>query len=232
MDSIVLKFPTRSRPEKFKSTLDNYISKLSGKHNYHFIFSMDADDHTMNNPTMRTWIESKNTDKIKTYYRYGNSKSKIQAVNADLDFLDMIGDFKYLILLSDDMLPKVNGFDDIILSDFNRYYPDTFGVLHYNDGKQGRKLNTLSILGKRMVEYFGKKIYHPDYVSLWCDNEFQDVTYQMNKCTYIDNVIIKHEWVNYTGADELHKKNESYSNRDKVTYEKRKNLGFPIESIY
>ena len=229
---MIFKFPTRSRPTKFKGTLDAYLSRLSNKHKYTFIISMDSDDASMNNAEMRTWLESKNTNTVKILYRYGNSKSKIEAVNADLDLVSLAHDYRVAVLLSDDMLPQIEHFDHVIMNDLNKYYSDTFGVLHYNDGKQGRKLNTLSIMGRKMFEYLGNRFYHPDYVSLWCDNEFHDISYQMNKATYIDHVIIKHEWTNYTGADELHKKNESFSHRDQITYNKRKNLGFPMESIY
>ena len=59
-------------------------------------------------------------------------------------------------------------------------YPNTDGVLWFNDGNQGNRLNTLCILGKKYYERFNY-IYHPDYTSLWADNEFMDVANLLNK---------------------------------------------------
>jgi hypothetical protein len=123
------------------------------------------------------------------------------------------------------MTPIVHGYDKIIVDKMNALYPDSFGALHFNDGRVGRQLLTLSIMGKKMYDYFGY-IYHPSYISVYCDNEFHDSVYALGKCTYIDQVIIKHDWVNYTGRDNLHTRNESYYNQDSRTYERRKRMGF------
>ena len=84
MSRLVIKFPTRNRPEKFKSVFTRYMTFLSGRHDVRFVVSMDADDATMNNDAMREWFETRkrNAD-IK--YCYGHSKTKIEACNADLE---------------------------------------------------------------------------------------------------------------------------------------------------
>jgi len=56
MSRLVIKFPTRGRPEKFKEVFSRYLSMLSGKHSVQFVITMDEDDETMNNPTMRQWL--------------------------------------------------------------------------------------------------------------------------------------------------------------------------------
>ena len=101
---------------------------------------------------------------------YGNSKSKIEAVNADMD---KVGDWDVLLLASDDMIPQVKNYDEIIIQKMNEFFPDTDGVLWFNDGNR-KDLNTLCILGKKYYNRLNY-IYYPEYKSTWCDNEFTDV---------------------------------------------------------
>lgn len=224
MAKFLFKFPTRSRPELFKKNLENYFNNLSYKHEYKFLISMDHDDSTMNNDEMVSWLKNQNN----VVYNYGNSKNKVQAINSDIN---LVKDFDILFLISDDMVPQINGFDDIVANAMNDYGPSLDYALHFNDGRTGDKLNTLSIMGSKMYYNFGY-IYHPDYISLWCDNEFHDVTKRDGKVTYLNKVIVKHSWTDYTGKDDLHKRNEKYYDQDKRTYMIRKSRKFPKKSIF
>jgi len=187
---------------------------------------MDADDRSMNNASLLKWLNSKNNPAANIYvsYFFGNNKSKIQAINANMENGE---DFDLLLLASDDMIAKVSGYDDIMAQDMLQHFPDFDGALHYNDGRIGRTLDTLSIMGKKMYDGFGY-IYHPDYISLWCDNEFTDVIYRMGKAVYLDKVIIKHDW---TGQDHLYRINNKYYDRDRKVYLMRKEKGFPKECV-
>jgi len=222
MFDLLIKFPTRGRPDKFRNQFDKYYSMLSGQLKVKFVVTMDADDHWMNNDDMKWWLSPGNGGRQNIFYYYGDSKSKVQAINADMH---QHNDWRILLLASDDMTPVMQGYDKIIYDDMSRIYPDFYGALHYNDGRVGQRLITLSIMGKPMYDYFGY-IYHPSYTSLYCDNEFHYSVYKMNKAAYIDKVIIKHDWVNYTGKDQLHVRNESFYNKDGVNYERRKKIGF------
>lgn len=53
MSRLVVKFPTRNRPDKFKSVFTRYLTFLSGRNDVRFIITMDEDDPTMNNPVMQ-----------------------------------------------------------------------------------------------------------------------------------------------------------------------------------
>ena len=218
------KFPSRSRPKQFMKTLTRYYEYLSQKHSYYFIISLDTDDKTMNNKKMKKWLDSKPN----LSYFFGDNKTKVQAINADMDkFKNM--KFSTLFLISDDMVPKIKGYDDIICSDMHRYFPRKDGALHYNDGRRGSDLCTLSIMGRRLYKSFGY-IYHPDYKSLWCDNEYTMVCSRANKIKYIDKIICKHEWGG-ANADPLYRRNENYFGKDKLMFIKRKSRGFPKDSI-
>lgn len=221
--NLLIKFPTRSRPLKFKEQFSRCYKMLSKSITYRFIISMDTNDSTMNNNKTKYWLSEFNNGQQNVHYYYGNSKNKVQAINSDMQYYK---NWDICLLMSDDMTPCQNGYDKIIYDDMIKFYPNLDGVLHYNDGRVGSKLNTLSIMGKKMYDHFGY-IYHPAYTSLWCDNEFHEVTTTMGKSTYIDNCIIKHEWVNFTGKDALHCRNESFYSHDKKIFEKRKSQGFP-----
>ena len=220
---ILIKFPTRSRPVKFFYVLDQYIKMAKDITKIAFLISMDEDDAEMNNTIVKEKLEIyKNF--IKIVYFYGNSKTKMQAINADME---NVNGWDIVLLASDDMVPVENGYDEIIRQDMTAHFNDTDGVLWYNDGGQNN-INTLCILGKKYYERFGY-IYHPDYISLWCDNEFTDVSVNLNKVYRSDKVIIEHKhpaWQK-TSYDALYAKNESYFGIDQQTYTKRKELGFP-----
>ena len=49
MFKLLVKFPSRNRPQKFKSTVEQYVGGCSGKHHVRFVITMDEDDSTMNN---------------------------------------------------------------------------------------------------------------------------------------------------------------------------------------
>jgi|694.fasta_scaffold27356_7 hypothetical protein len=222
---ILIKFPTRGRPEKFFDVLNKYIKMANNPSKIAFLISADEDDPTMNNADVKAALDhySKN---IKLVYFFGNSKTKMQAINADME---KVSGWDILLLASDDMIPIVKGYDDIIRIDMNEYFRDMDGVLWYSDGGQNN-INTLCILGKKYYNRFGY-IYHPDYISLWCDNEFTDVSVQLKKVYRSDKVIIEHAHPVYqkTQYDALYVRNESYFNIDKETYLKRKEKNFDID---
>lgn len=218
---ILVKWPTRSRPNHFFACLKRYDDYRSRETELFFVVTMDLDDETMNNPEVRGRLDGR-SDMV---YRYGNSKTKIEAVNADMDLAPP--DWQILLLASDDMIPVEREFDAVIASDMRNYFHDLSGCLWYKDGRR-RDLCTLSILGRKFYDAFGY-IYHPAYQSLFCDNEFQAVATAMGKLAEIDHVIISHAWVDFTGTDALHRKNSSgaVTQRDQATFEARRAAGFP-----
>lgn len=223
----LFKYPSRQRPGTFQKIINRYYDFLSGKHEYEFIVSLDKDDLTMNNKPIHEFLNDKKN--LEVYY--GNSKSKIEAINTDVDKAKT--DWDILFLISDDMTPKVKGFDDIIAQNMANFFPEKDGFLHYNDGRVGKRLATLTVMGRKMYDDWGY-IYHPDYISLWCDNEQTDVARKSKKYKYFDIVLVQHDWhggKNDGKRDKLYTRNESYFNIDKKMYEKRKRYGFPKNSV-
>ena len=222
---LLIKFPTRGRPDKFFSALDKYVEMATNLSKIGFVISLDHDDISMNNKAIIDRLNEYKS-RIKIAYFFGSNKTKIQACNADLD---KINGWDIVMLASDDQIPIIKGYDDIIRSDMNEYFRDMDGALWYSDGGQNN-INTLSILGKKYFDRFNY-IYHPDYVSLWCDNEHTDVATQLKRIYRSDKIIIEHQHPVYqkTNYDELYVRNESYFNIDKVTYYERKERNFDLD---
>lgn len=225
MSKILIKFPTRDRPNIFFNVLNTYIKYLSNKHNVEFLVTCDSDDYSMNNSTI---IEKLNSYPNLKYY-FGENKNKVEAINANMD---KISYFDILLLASDDMIPQIQGYDNIIYENFQKFFPDFDGVLWFNDGLVGRALNTLSIMGKKYYDRFDY-IYNPIYKSYYCDGEFTIIANALKKQIYIDTVIIKHFHVSHGLAvkDNLFNKNYKYWDEDQNTFLNRREKLLAIKSI-
>ena len=188
---LLVKFPTRNRKNKFFKVLRQYQNLCEDLDNTYFLITLDNDDESMNSSDVEDIFNTfKNVKVI-----YGTSNSKIHAVNRDIE---LVNDWDIVLLASDDMTPKVKGYDNIIRNKMKEFYSDTDGILWFNDGHMGNKLNTLCILGKKYYDRFGY-IYHPEYKSVWSDNEFMLVGNILGKQTYFEQVIFKymHIFVQY-----------------------------------
>ena len=149
---LFIKYPTRSRPQKSIETLKKYIQLAKNINNIQILVSLDDDDTTVTDD-MYTSLHS-NVTVIR-----GPSKGKINAINRDITNPTT---FDILLLASDDMIPVVYGYDEIIRDSMEQFFPDTDGVLFFNDGYTGYRLNTLVICGSKYYQRFGY-IYYPEY---------------------------------------------------------------------
>jgi len=229
MNRLVIKFPTRNRPEKFKSVFTRYLTFLSGRNDVRFIITMDEDDPTMNNPEMQQWLSTRAQNaQIECFY--GNSKSKIEACNANLEGVD--GDV--LLLASDDMMPVQMGYDDIIFSAFQHTFPDFDGAIKFWDGLRPKEdpLMTLTVMGFPLYKQFGY-IYNPEYKSLYCDDEQTRVCMGLGKLRRCDICIIQHQWTNEP-FDTLHARNENAEmyGVDGETFKRRAANKFDMEVMF
>jgi len=219
---LLIKYPTRTRKDKFFSTLDKYYSLASNLSNLFFLISLDENDPSMNNPEVLKKLDGYKNLK----YYVGNSKSKIDAVNRDIEKYNL---WEIVMIASDDMIPQVKGYDEIIIEKMKTHYPDTDGVVWFNDGNQKNKLNTLCILGKKYYERFNY-VYHPDYKSCWSDNEFTEVSKILNKVKYFDITVIEHQhpdW-GFGQRDYAHDENLKYFNYDNNLFQERKKNNFDL----
>lgn len=220
---LLVKFPTRGRVDRFFEVLDRYVRLAEAPGALRVLVSADSDDATMNTAAVRERLAGYGNVRL----CIGANRSKIEAINADMRDADP---FDILLLASDDMVPQVAGYDRIIRDRMREHFPNTDGVLWFNDGFQGQELNTLCILGRAYYERFGY-IYHPAYKSFWCDNEFTWVGDILGRQRYVDEVIIRHEHPDHLGGagqDGLYERNAPAWEADKQTYLTRKQRIFDL----
>lgn len=215
--TILFNLASRSRPERFFETLDNIVVH-SANNNFFIVAKLDEDDMSMNDPMVK--------QKIADHYpmvhvRWGTSKSKIHAINRDLEGWD----YSILVNASDDMRFKTFGFDNIL----REAMPESLDAfLHMKDDYAKDRVCTVSIMGKRYYQR-DSYIYHPDYYSMWCDDEATAVA-KARGC-YIE-VPGEIEHLHYTNnrkaiKDELYWRNDTY-NADKEIFEQRKARNFDL----
>lgn len=223
-DPIILyKYTSRSRPDKFYRGLISIINNSSSE-NYLILCSFDNNDPSLS--SYLDYLKEINNDRITVCL--GESKSKIDAINRDIN--DYSKHWDIVVNMSDDMVFTKDGFDLIIKSDFLQHFPKFDGVMHYPDQDAGRKLMTLSILGREYYLRFNY-IYHPDYTSLWCDNEAMEVAMMLGKYKYSPARIFDHIHPAYgrCQTDEQYKHTESFYHSDNEIYLKRKAKGFKLD---
>jgi len=233
--NLLIQFPTLARPEKFLSVLDRYVESVSGFNKIFFNINCDVDDASMRDARMQNNVYrtlNKKSGVVDGIINYDKNTDKISAINANIEGKE----FDILICASDDMVPKINSWDQEIAVAMKEHFPNLDGCVHFDDGNTNGKLITFSILGKKLYDSFGY-IYHPDYKSLYCDDEFTQEVRAIGKEKYIDKVIITHEHYSVEGTenhgdlDFAAQKTLHYSGRDQAVFNKRKELGFPRHRI-
>ena len=216
---ILFKYTTRSRRSNFLRGYDSILNNIANREDYHVLISVDGDDQSMSPLPV---LDGNHT------FVVGRSKNKIDAINRDINEFDY--DWDILINMSDDMIFTKKGFDDIIRAEF---YNDFNQYIHYNDGNQKCNVCTMHIVGRNYYDRF-KYIYHPDYISLWCDVENDIVAKQLGCYKYMgDNLkLFRHlhpAW-GLAPQDALSIKTEDRSLwvADEITFNKRKIKNFGL----
>jgi len=236
--NILIQFPTYKRREKFVDCFEKYVKLSSGKHKLRFNINCDLDDTSMVDIVNNTKIHElrkERYDHISSNINYDKDTDKIKAINSHIN--PKLFNFDIVICASDDMIPQVQNWDDIIVTAMNENFPDLDGCVSFHDGYVDGDLITFSILGRKLYEDFGY-IYHPDYKSLYCDDEFTQEVSRRNCVAYIkDKMIVQHAHygeegnINSGHYDSAAEKTLAYAGRDGIVFNKRKELGFPKERI-
>jgi hypothetical protein len=213
---LLVKLPSRNRPDKLLQRVKEYVELAEDISLLHVMITLDSDD--MSNDISKLTEISPNIS-----VHIGESTCKIHAINRDME---KAINYDIILLASDDMVPVKKGYDTVIYKKMMEHYPDTDGALWFNDGYQDR-INTLVIIGKKYYDRFGF-IYNPIYKSVYCDNEFTDVAKKLNKITYFEEVIIRHEHPGNSSeylSDSLYLRNAKYWDDDEYNYHYRNGGG-------
>ena len=224
---VLLKYPTRERPQKFVENIKRWEEKLSDQNEFSWLVSVDGDDRTM------FGTSSDVSNFHFNFHTISNPTGKIGACNAGVnEFLEEFPDYDMIWLVSDDMKPEVQDFDLIIQREMETHYPDWDGAVHIHDGLQGIRLCTFSCMGIKYYKRFNY-LYHPQYKSTHCDDEYTQIAWANRRMVWIPEVLVRHEWIGMTDPqDELHKRNHALMNNvDAHTYQKRAKAGFPKGNV-
>lgn len=215
---LLIHFPVRKETEKFFQALLVYYELLDDIDNTLFNIVIDEDDKEMNNPDVLEYLKGFLNLKINIIKPCG----KIGAINSCIpqDGWDI------LLLASHDMIMQVQGYDDIIRSNMETFYPDTDGMLWFHDFHKP-DVNTLAIIGYKYYQR-DKFIYNPEYTSMCCDQEQTDVANIRGKCIKLDQVIFEHQHPMWTGEPFDKKKFFNELSIDLGTYQKRKETNFGL----
>lgn len=219
--TILIKYPTRERPEQFAKTLAIYDRLADDKSNTRFLITTDLDDNSIRKEVAADAIV--NCD-CTVWTNNNKGRGKIAAINSGMDDPEVTGPWDIVLLASDDMVPQVQGYDNLIREAFG---DDLDQALWINDGKID-SICTIVCLGKTYFERFGY-LYHPSYKSLWCDNEQTDVGVALGKLKKVPSWI-KNESPEHGGnqkMDKMYQRNGWYYRTDQRTYRRRKAKGFP-----
>lgn len=200
----------------------------SGKHQIEYIISMDRDDDTMNNDPVRNRLDAIIAGGADLKYFYGDSKTKIEAINADMDKAS--DDWDMVFNGQDDMIPTSDGYDDVMLTRLFELFPDTDGAVWLNDQYMGYDENcTIVAAGRKYYERFGY-LYYPGYDSVFADNEYTEVGKALGKLVYVSDRVVKHDWIGKDQSlDPLLRRNEEPAKytADRLIFEDRKSKAFP-----
>lgn len=216
----LIKFPSRGRPEKFKSTLIRHIEYLSNNNKYKFIFSFDNDDLKMKNDEILDFLNSLNID-YEVFY--GDNQNKIEAINANMENKE----FDVLILVSDDMIPVLQNYDELICDIFNNAEYGLDSTIHFNTPMWANILDVWCIMGKPYYDRFGY-IYYPGYKSIFADNEYTEISKSLGRKIFSDIVPFEHQYYSQIG-DETEVKNWKFNNEDTETFNIRKEKKFDLD---
>jgi len=169
---LLFKYPTRGRRSLFIDGMNSIVSNLNDLKNFQILISADVDD-----PEMKI-IETSFPNSI---IYYGESKSKVDAINRDITFAEP--DWDIIVCMSDDMRFVFTGFDEIIRQQFED--GDLDKLIHIPDQDAKSALATMYIAGRKFYDRFGF-IYNPVYESLFCDNEVHEIAVQLGKYRYVN----------------------------------------------
>lgn len=211
---ILVKLPTRERPKRLMEAYQAAQGKAHDRSRLQWMFAVDRDDHTAP------------LDLLNQYgiVIQGERKTKIEACNRGV--ANYGGQWDVVVLLSDDMLCRVDGWDEIIREDMAQHFPDTDGCLWYPDGHQ-KDLCTLAVMGRKAFDAIGY-IYRPEYSSLWCDKEWTEYWSEHGKMYRSATVLFSHLHPAWGTAkmDKLYRKNNGFNTSDRDTYNRRRALNF------
>jgi len=201
--------PSRSRPDRSKETVTNWLSKAGCK--VEMIVSIDSDD-----PDMSKYIAQYSSEYA--HVIANPNKSAIEAINAGARFAT--GDI--LIVASDDTACP----DDWALKILELTKGKTDWLLSCQDGIQDHRIITMPCMDRAYYKRFGY-IYYPAYEHMGADEELTKVGQILGRIIKCD-LSFPHKHYSVTGQerDEVSKKADATLQQGRNLFKKRKRKSF------
>lgn len=194
--NILLKYATRSRPKMVLDTIEAFRSKATGKHTLQWLFSVDYDDETMNNPAMLSALRAVGTCVV------GESPNKIHAMNRDFDAAPK--DWEIMVNAQDDFRAVLKGWDDVVAKE----YATTLDRADWFIDGFRFDLCTLCVFGREAFEKrLNRTMYHPAFVSVFADNFYMHCMQQWGILKRHSIMVFRHMW-KHENDDALMARNE------------------------
>lgn len=223
---ILIKYPSRQRPQWFRKAIANIYNTISDRENFRILVTCDDDDITMQNPAMIDFMKSHDN----LSFIFGKSESKIAAVNRDMNLADeWFWPWDVLLVMSDDMHFVQFGWDNTIRQRLKDNFPEGDCFLHFDDGYVRDALTTMAIMDHKYYDRDGY-IYHPAYKSFSCDAEQHFVAVARGRHKYFPEIIARHQHPANTPVtnDALYSANSLHTPHDTAVYWDRLHKNFDI----
>lgn len=177
--TVSLLHPSRSRITKSVATTIKWLSK-AGDCQVELIVSIDEDD-----PQLRDYVDFYTPEQI----IINQNRSAVDAINNAAK--QATGNI--MIVLSDDtdccdnwgelILQVTHGKHDFVLRVDDGFFQGVPGTQEW--------IITCPILDRQYYERFGY-VYHPDYLHQFCDTEFSNIAYCLNKVIRTTDIVFRH----------------------------------------
>ena len=224
LDKIILvKLTTRQRPQQAARVLNAAKELAHNPSRIKYMVTLDADDETYGETSKLISALD-----ISCMFYAGGSRSKIHAINRDVDTFSKLEHWDILVNLSDDQTCIMPGWDAIIREAMPN---DLDASLWFYDGAQPR-INTMEIVGKNYYNRTGT-IYNKEYKSFYCDEEATNVAQLLGKMIKSPTILFRHDHpaCHHTTSlrhDNLYERNQSHWDEDKVTFQRRKGINYGL----
>jgi len=229
MSRLVIKFPAKGTPDTFKGALSQYLTYLSGRHEVHFIITIDESNEGLNNDSVRQWLETRSRNAHMEWH-YKPLSSTVEACNHNLS--DIEGDV--LLLASEETVPVVMGYDEYIFQVFSRSFPDFSGSVKFRDGLHTKEeaSGVVPVIGIPFYKKFGY-IFHPEYKEYFYDYEQTLVYKSLNKLVLCDQGITRYssQSCRPDKSGEAISGNSIYK-KDLITFKERMKNNFDIHLFF
>lgn len=215
--TILVKYPTRQRPSLFLSTLVKYMDTAVYQHRY--LITIDRNDRTML-PLIDTLNKYPGVE-----VDIAEPRGKVAAINSGIPATG----WDVLVLASDDHIPVQQGWDTQVVKDFKELAPNGEPRMLWYKDIRNPGICFMPVMNRAAYDLTGY-IYHPDYVSLWCDNEQTEVMTANGVMLQVDRELWRNESPDWGGSqkrDSLYRMNNSLFRKDQSTFNRRKAAGFP-----